>query len=483
MIVPDLEGYSPASFSDGVEIMNRGEAAARAQIDVLKALADSVNSLGVAPERRQLPANDSILVTDIKVLAASPALSGFVVARSGIETGEWIKPDQLNEGIEKLFGTLFFEKIEYYFEKTDQGHRLVFRIKEKAHSSIGAALHYDNAFGPGLILNYTLINSLVEGSRLGLSLDISENLQMRAYYDIHLGKKRNFMGSLFVTGEREELPFYSNNVDIGNYKHDALKAGLGFRQSLGINNHVGADFYYRYSTLKLSRNIKEVKPELEYLDNFIFRGPELALVYQANTFDNHLYPTRGSRVDIKYRQAFQTSSIVVFDFPDSVDVENKVTESVDPYWHLTIDLENYLPLGKKFSFNSEFSTGISDNDKPFPDNYYLGGYRYNMRSNQMAFVGLQSHELLQGNYVKEKLAIQYQPIPNLYISALYNLMFVTDDVNTLLDDIFTWNDEARYMGVGAGFTYKTPVGPVSVYLGSRTDVWNPIWYTNIGFTF
>jgi hypothetical protein len=101
----------------------------------------------------------------------------------------------------------------------------------------------------------------------------------------------------------------------------------------------------------------------------------------------------------------------------------------------------------------------------------------------VAFVGLQSHELLQGNYVKEKFALQIEPTPNLFVSALYNLIFVTDDNATILDDILTWNSDARYMGVGAGFTYKTPVGPVSVFLGSRTDLWDPIWYTNIGFTF
>ena len=65
------------------------------------------------------------------------------------------------------------------------------------------------------------------------------------------------------TKERS-FPFTSNNVDIGNYHHILMKGGLGFRQSLGINNHVGADFYYRYSTFKLSENIKEVMPpELE----------------------------------------------------------------------------------------------------------------------------------------------------------------------------------------------------------------------------
>jgi NTE family protein len=483
LIIPDLEGYTPASFTSGAEIMKRGEDAARAQIDVLRALADSINILGAPPERKQLPANDSIFIEDIKVLSADSSLSRFILARTGIEKGDWIDPDRLNNGIDKLFGTLFFEKIEYYFEAMDEGYRLVFRIKEKAHSSIGAAVHYDNTFGPGLILNYTLINSLMKGSRLGINLDISENVQMRGYYDIHLGKERNFIGSLFTTMEREELPFYLNDVDVGNYRHTAVNAGIGFAQSFGINQQVGSDFYYRFANLKLSRNIKEVKPELDALDNFIFRGPELSLSYKLNTFDNNLYPRRGSRVDILYRHAISTRFITNYNLPDSLDLDNRLVETMDPYWHLTVDLESFIPMGKKASFNSEFAMGLSANEKPFPDNYYVGGYRYNQRSHQVAFVGLQSHELLQGNYVKEKFALQIEPTPNLFVSALYNLIFVTDDNATILDDILTWNSDARYMGVGAGFTYKTPVGPVSVFFGSRTDLWDPIWYTNIGFTF
>jgi len=215
----------------------------------------------------------------------------------------------------------------------------------------------------------------------------------------------------------------------------------------------------------------------------VFRGPALSFRYDANTYDSFLYPTKGSRVALHFRQALGTDFISVFDIPDSLDVENRYEEYRDPYWHVTADLENYLPLGKNFSLNSEIAIGLSDNDKPFTDNFYLGGYRYNQRQNQVAFVGLQSHELLQGNYLKGKLALQVKAMSNLYVSALANLVFVTDDNATMLDDIINWNDEARYLGAGAGFTYKTPVGPVSVFFGSRTDVWNPIWYTNIGFTF
>jgi hypothetical protein len=135
------------------------------------------------------------------------------------------------------------------------------------------------------------------------------------------------------------------------------------------------------------------------------------------------------------------------------------------------------------SLNLEFSLGLSDNEKPFTDNYYVGGYRYNQRSHQVPFVGMYSHELLVGNYVKEKIALQVQPTPNLYLSGLVNIIFHADELDTFLDNILSFSDEGRIFGAGAGFTYKTPVGPVSVYLGSRTDAWSPIWYTNIGFTF
>jgi len=483
MIVPDLEGYTASSFTSGVSIMNLGEEAARAQIDVLQALADSVNQLGDAPPRKKLPSNDSILIQDIKVLSVSPATSEFVIDRSGIKYGEWIQPEHLNSAIDRLFGTLFFEKIEYYFENMDEGYRLVFRIKEKPESALSAAIHYDNTFGPGLILGYTRFNLGIEGSRLGVALDISENMQGRAYYDIHVGKKRTFIASAFITAEREELPFYSNNQDIGDYKHDIYKLGVGFRQSLGINNHVGGDFFYRNSGIKLQGNIKEVLPEVQYLDKYIITGLGFALLYELNTYDNFIYPTRGSRVLIKYRQALKTDFIEYFSYPDSLDMEDKISEVMDPYWHLAIDLENYLPVGKKVSINSELALGLSANEKPFTDNYYVGGYRYNLRSTQLAFVGLNSHELLQGNFAKAKLGVQVEPMSNLFVSALANLIFVTDDNSTLANDIFTWNDEARYFGAGAGLTYKSPLGPISFFLGSRTDIWNPIWYVNIGFTF
>ena len=483
-IVPELEGYSASSFTDGVAIMERGEAAARLQIDHLRALADSVNGIQ-APHRIQpLPANDSILITEIVVENSRPSMKRFIIEKSELEPGSWITPAELNRGIDRLFGTLFFDRIDYSFVTLEEGSRLVFRIKEKPGSSLNVAVHYDNFYDLGLVLNYTLLNSLKDGSRGSISLDISGNPQLRAYYDLHLGKKRSFITSVYLDAERQTIPFFSNNVDIGNYHHSYQRGGLALRQLLGINNQVGVEFYYRYSTMKLDENIKEVRPEVAFLDQFIFRGPELAFRYQLNSYDNEIYPTRGGLIDLEYRQAFLTDFVSKYQWPDSLDfLDTKTSEVMDPYWRVNAHFESFLPLGKRVSLNSAFSAGLSGNDKPFTDNFYIGGYRYNLRLNQVPFVGLNLNETVNGNYLKEKLALQMEVVPKLYASVLANLLIVSDDINSFLDEILSWDEQTRYFGLGAGFTYKTPIGPFSVFLGSRTDVWNPVWYTTIGFTF
>lgn len=484
MITPDLTGYTSSSFTSGVEIMERGEEAARAQIDRLRLLADSVNALGPSEVKRQLPSHDSILIQEIKILEASPAMSSFVIATIGLDPDSWISNEQLNVGMDKLFGTLFFNRIDYYFERMDEGYRLVLRIEEKADNSIKFALHYDNDYGPGVILNYTKLNSLVDGSRLSITADISESPQMKGYYDFHLGKKRKTIASLEALAERASYPMFNENeVDIGDYKRGYLKGGVNFSQILRINSQLDAAFYYRYSSIKISKTIKEFYPDLEYLDNIVFSGPQLSLGFQHNSFDNLVVPSKGMRIEVKYRQALGTNFISNFNYPDSLDLDNSIEEHMEPYWVVTAGWESYFSLGQKLSLNFDFSVGVSANEKPFSDNFYMGGYRYNMRESQEAFVGLNSNEILVGNYVKEKIALQYQPIPNLYLTVLGNLIMVADDNQEFLDNILKFSSEGRYIGAGAGAVYKTPLGPVSLFLGSRIDTWNPIWYINIGFTF
>ncbi len=371
----------------------------------------------------------------------------------------------------------------YHFEDAVAGKPLVFRMKKDTSSYIKWAPHYDNTYGLGLMLNYTRFHPVFRGSRLGFTANISSSPQLRAYYDIPLGKHRNVLLTPFVHAERAKLPVYHWDVATGNYNHMRGSGGVAFRQHLGLNHQVGADVYYRYSYLKVENKAKEILPFVEYLDHFRFRGPEVAFLYRLNTYDNQLYPKRGARVDITYKQAFLTSSVSQFSHPDSSNHENEYHGTIPAFWNLSVDMESYFLLGKKVSINTEFSFGISDQDTPYPDNFFVGGYGYPLRAHQVEFVGLRPNELLAGNYLKEKLALQVEAVSNLFFSALVNILFVSDDYLKLYKDILSMSDRGRYIGAGAGCTYASPFGPLSLYLGSRTDRWDPIWYVNMGFTF
>ena len=98
-------------------------------------------------------------------------------------------------------------------------------------------------------------------------------------------------------------------------------------------------------------------------------------------------------------------------------------------------------------------------------------------------MGLNNHELLFNNYALVKLGLQVNPINNLYVSAMMNAVFVSDSRSAFFDAIVTNPTEMGYLGVGGGVLLKTPIGPISVHLGSLTTEWRPVWYTNIGFTF
>jgi len=59
----------------------------------------------------------------------------------------------------------------------------------------------------------------------------------------------------------------------------------------------------------------------------------------------------------------------------------------------------------------------------------------------------------------------------------------SDNFEHLTDALFTFETESFHIGYGGGFTYKTPLGPISIFLAGNNKE-NPItWYINMGYTF
>jgi outer membrane translocation and assembly module TamA len=62
-------------------------------------------------------------------------------------------------------------------------------------------------------------------------------------------------------------------------------------------------------------------------------------------------------------------------------------------------------------------------------------------------------------------------------------MLASDTFEQLTESLLNFNKEALYTGYGGGFTYKTPLGPVSMFLAGNNKDSHLTWYINMGYTF
>ena len=87
------------------------------------------------------------------------------------------------------------------------------------------------------------------------------------------------------------------------------------------------------------------------------------------------------------------------------------------------------------------------------------------------------------DFLKGKLALQYKILPTLYSTVITNIAAVGTSPDNLFSVLYNFQKELYYVGYGGGLTYKSYLGPVSIFLGSNTSDYKLRWYVNLGFNF
>lgn len=481
LIVPELDGFGAGSFAKGLEIEDRGEAAARNLYPQLKRVADSINRLGPPPDRKSLPKNDSVWITDIKVISPDPASRDFLLKKSGLHPGMWVTPDILAEAVYLNMGTLKFEKITYRFNPLSDGIQLVLDVRERPRSSVKTALHYDNYFGVGLILGFSTRNLLFNGTELNVIGEISKYPQYRINYNKYFGPRQNLYASIFSSGDVSRVPVYENNSLVGSAKEEYLTAGFSLNYVIRTNNSIGASMQYRKSILKTDEAMKLIYPIFR-LDRIGFHAMDARLQFEHNTLNSNLYPIRGTHAFIEFNRTFTGEEYLTFEESDSNQIGD-YEFTVEPFWKVTANVEHFLPLGKKWSVVGGADMGLASGSAVLTDMYYLGGYRYNMRRDHVTFLGLNVQQVQAHNFIKLKAGLQHEAVPGLFLGLKANYLASTSNWEDLLSNVFGGDSESRYFGLGGGINYVSPIGPLSLWFGSLADRWTPTWYISFGFSF
>ncbi len=183
MLRPDLGDFTIQDFGSVEEIIDIGEESAREIYDELKAVADSLNEKrGEDPTRPEKQDIESVVVDEIRVTGLEEISEDRVLRDFNLPTGEPLMPEDIEEGIDRLYATPFFERITYRLTHDEDKNVLVLNVVEAHHDEFNFGLRYDTRRRASLQFNLAFRNLMMESSSARLTLMLGEKISFDARY-------------------------------------------------------------------------------------------------------------------------------------------------------------------------------------------------------------------------------------------------------------------------------------------------------------
>ncbi len=369
-------------------------------------------------------------------------------------------------------------RLNYRFEKDQTAFRLIIDAEEKPPSSLKVSVHYDNFYGAGLLLNFTKSNFLASGARLTLVGDLSQYPQARIYYRKYTGHKKKLLAGFESYYESNMIRVYVQGEEIGYSRQNHFTSELSLKHAITLNQQIGGGLLFEYSAVYPNKAMQTLYPTEFNYKRFGFAGFGLSGSYKLNTLDDDLYPLEGSEVEVTLKGIYNPATDLKL-LSDTIDTET----SLSSFGKLYINYGTYTLFGQKTSLHTGISLGLSKDAFIASDYFFIGGFKDNLRRNQIPFAGYKSGEVVASNIAQIKLGLNYQLTRNLRIQTLGNVLMTSGSVKSLGENIVNLDTGNLHVGYGAGLLYKTPLGPVNLFLSGNNMDSHLRFYINMGFTF
>lgn len=485
LIQPNLHGLGATDFTKNKQIEVLGEVAALEIQEELYRLADSLNLR--KRDIKKIDQPEKIFIKEIKVVNDRPFVADrFIIKRSKIKEGSYVSRDDLLEAMDNIYGTQYFRKVTYTLEEMEgNAYRLYFKVKESTRAYLNFAAHYDNHYGPGIITNLTLRNYLTTESRATVSVNIAENPGARIDINKYVGKNQRIMDNIFVNWNQNENGLFENTLQVGTYRFSYLNTGIGTKYSLTYNQQIGALGYYEINKLYPQDNLRN-HFSVPSFDSYGYRGFAYELFYKINTTNDNFFPSKGVKLDIKYKYNFEPSVKTDVNVADKLTLlqNGMFTETVSDFNSASLSFDLFTNINQKIILNVGISAGITSEGAPELSNYVMGGYDdRSRRINFVPFAGLNIAEAIIPNYGLVHASFDFQIIPRVYISSRANIGFYTESVDDYLDYIRYSPLDSYLKGFYIGLRANTVAGPINIMYGDNDADGEVRWYVSIGYPF
>lgn len=474
LIEPNVEGYDASSFGATDSLLVRGERAARKQISQLKALAERLNEFkdeeveaeNEDSEYKILEDTDFVYLDNIIFMGRENVTYTLLEDRLDVKKDGWVRYKEIREGVERIYASGFFEKVDFILKNKDSGVTLIINVKEKKHDFIGIGFNYNDDTETNVFLNFTFLNPIQKGSKLRLTGRLSEDPSFTLDYTV----KTDFYEKLTIGTKFffEELDLYVYHTDRDlwaanlQYQHSTFSLYTEMLMSNSLNLGVGGMFdYVDLSPIVIPENWNATDTNLGVTAIYGYIG--------FDNLDRNIYPTSGAK--------FNFSSKYVFD--DLIISSDELnTGEIKPFWRLYGKLLHYMRFSDRVTlFNrSEVGTLIGKGIIPEYYDFYLGG-QYLNNENFFPFYGLDFMSAMGHHIVLHEAGIQYEVVNNIFLTLRGNVGYVNNERNKLS------NFEDYFKGGGLTFGYSSFIGPLELTLMYGDESKEITSFINIGFKF
>ncbi|MDZ7357521.1 MAG: patatin-like phospholipase family protein [candidate division KSB1 bacterium] len=444
LIQPDISELSMFSFNKAEEIIRRGEVAAEAMLPIIRALMDSLNIPPNPPITFLPPQVDSIYIKTLKITGLKDVSRRLVLAELNFQPPGWITAQGLDEAIDRLYSSRFFERVTYKLIPSDQGNDLVIRVTEKSTHLFRFGLRYDSYFKAALILNTTFRNLAEHGSNLILDLKLGDQSMIDIQYFIHTGLRQRFGLHANANHSIEDFDIYEQKQRTSNIRATTVKGELVLGSIFSTIAIVG--FGMRGEYIHLTPRIGS-----EGLDSRDFRLLSLYSLIWMDTFNHAVFPTRG--------QSLKLTGLLA---------DRRAGSNVDMN-RLHFDYKLVHPVHRRASLLLRCQLGaVFGENIPLNYKFYLGGAD--------SFDGLKYQER-SGDYLQAiQAGVQFEFMPKRFLQLRASLGNTSDRWNNLLIN------RSAIAGFGTSIGAITPIGPIELTVMGGS--WHRLLvYFNLGYKF
>lgn len=484
LIKPDVSAYGTIDFNKKDDIIERGVRAAHAHFTALKKVAERQRKV-LRHGNAIPPLQDSIQIDEIAIEGNKNYTRDFILRKFGFARGANLAVEQINQGIDRIYGAGNFKFVNYKITPSDRGSKLQIILTEnKDADCVKLGLHYDDVFKTGILLNGTFKNRLLKNSTLSLDIVLGDRPRYVFNYLVENGLKLSFgLHSTYIEpAAKTRVSEFFNGT--------ALAMGAG---ESGFSRDLSYAYFHHAFFLQSSRWKQLIMGLGVALDDIRIRvddfptGKGLARLELRNaffvpyffvgldTYNRSDFATSGFRLDGRLQYiAFGSKSAEKIALQDGSEWDS----NFDPTAIGKAHIEWAIPIRDRFTIRLGATLGVTMGRKPpLAYRFFLGG---NCKQDINHVIPFYGYRILSkaGKYIGAGgIAFQYELSQRNYLNLFGNVANLRDTYSDLS------SKKINCDGLGIGYGMESPIGPIEVKYSYTTTGNHSRVYLNAGFWF